>query len=149
MTLAAAPGPSRAAPADPRRVALADLVGQAAATVRLLARHYAAASQHAEGALRDALEDLARRQETLASEIAPTAAALGVQDAPPPGTMAIPPRWGVVLREAFEAERALESLGRELAVLAEADPLRALGARLAEAGARDRDEVRRLYLRYC
>lgn len=147
--MAVQPGPAPPGPDGARRVALAHLVGRAVATVGALARHYAAASEQAPEGLREALMALARGQEQLAGELGPVAQALGVAVSPPVSAPPPSPRWGVVLREAFEAERRLESLGRELGALAEAPALRALGARLAQAAARDRDAVRGLYLRYC
>ena len=56
--------------------------------------------------------------------------------------------WGATLGEAFQAERVLEGIARELAGLAPDPPVRALAARLVAAVSRDREEVRKLYLRY-
>jgi hypothetical protein len=42
----------------------------------------------------------------------------------------------------------VETIARELAVLASESLLKALGARLAAGAARDGQEVRKLYLRY-
>jgi hypothetical protein len=54
----------------------------------------------------------------------------------------------VILGEAFQAERFLEEMGRELAGLTPDPAVRALALRLATAAARDGREVRRLYLQY-
>jgi hypothetical protein len=149
--LATAPGEPVAVPyptGDPRRVSLADVVGRVAALTAALARQYAAASEHADGALREALTALASRQEALTAEVAPLARALGVAPCVPSAPAVEPNAWGPVFREAFEGERALEALGRDLAVLGGDPRLGAVGARLTAAAARDRAEVRRLYLRY-
>jgi hypothetical protein len=63
----------------------------------------------------------------------------------PPGS---PPAWGVILGEAFQAERALEGIARELAFLTADPAVGALATRLAARASRDGEEVRRLYLRY-
>jgi hypothetical protein len=148
MTAAPEPGVSPLAPEDPRHVALADLVGRAAAMLARLAQLYEAASQAAVGDLRETLETLAREQERLAAEVAHVTGRLDAFPAAPPVAGPVPPRWGLVLGQAFEWERALELLGRELAVLAGETALGRLGARLAAAAARDGREIRRLYLRY-
>ena len=134
----------------PRRLMLADLVARLAAGVVALAREYEAAAGQAEGALGRTLEDLARAKGTQAADLAPLASALGVTgtSAPPPAPLKAPLSWGVILGEAFQGERAIERIGRELAVLATAPPVKALGARLAAGAARDGKEVRSLYLRY-
>jgi hypothetical protein len=54
----------------------------------------------------------------------------------------------VALGQAFQAERTMEWVSRELAVLAEDPTIRALAALLTGQMALDREEVRKLYLRY-
>jgi hypothetical protein len=144
------PVPGRELPADPRRLMLADLVARLAAGVTTRARAYEAAAGEARGALRRALEELARAKHAQAADLAPL---VGILAVPPPALpvsspVATPPRWGVILGEAFQAERDLEGIGRELAGLAPDPAVKALAARLAAGADRDGREVRRLYLRY-
>ena len=134
----------------PRRLVLADLVGRLTVGLTGGASGYEAAAEHAEGALRHALREIARSKRAQAADLAPLARALGVSapflPAPlPPWT---PPSWGVILGEAFQAERILVGVARELAGLT-ADPVvSALATRLTAGVARDREEVLKLYLRY-
>ena len=145
--------PSTSAPdwgADPRRVALVDLVRQLAQGVAMRARDYESAAAQASGELQAALERLARAKQAEAADLLPLARALGVT---PPGvapsaSATAAPRWGVILGQAFQDERTLEWTARELAVLAGDPTLRALAARLAGVSARDGQEIRKLYLRY-
>lgn len=137
-------------PGDPRRLAVADLTTRLAAGLAGQARAYEAATGQAEGALRQALEDLGRAKHAQAADLALLARALGVstpswQSRTPAGA---PLGWGVILGEAFQGERALEEMGRELAGLTSDPPVRALALRLRAAAGRDGGEVRRLYLRY-
>jgi hypothetical protein len=135
---------------DPRRVMLADLVGRLAAAVAAGAAGYEAAGSCAEGPLRDALEALNRAKHAEAADLAPLARTLGVsapprRPTPPPGT---PVSWGATLGAIFQDERVLEGIARELAGLASDPSIRALAVRLVTAVSRDREEVRKLYLRY-
>ncbi len=140
----------REASSDPRRTVLADLVAHLAAGVMKQARDYETAAARADGHLRESLEVLGRRKHDQAADLLPLSRALGVPAPPaPPGTRpASAPSWGVALGEAFQGERTLESIGRELAVLAQEPALKASAARLAAGAARDGGEVRKLYLRY-
>lgn len=135
---------------DARRLALAELVGQFATGAAGLGRSYEAAARRAPEALQRALRDLVRSKAAQTALLAPLARALGGLE--PPGPLPAPPEmggeWGVALGEAFQAERALELAGRQLAALAEDPGVQALAARLATGAARDREEVRKLYLRY-
>ena len=136
--------------ADPRRLVLADLVARLAASVLALAGEYEAAAGRAQGPLGQTLEDLARAKDAQAADLAALASALGVPppSAPRAAAPTFPLSWGVILGEAFQGERAIERIGRELGTLA-ADPLvKALAARLATGAARDGQAVRKLYLRY-
>ena len=146
----ALPLPGHDASDDPRRVVLADLVARLAAGVAAGARDYESAASHAQGGLRHGLEELARAKHAEADELTPLAQSLGVPAPilPPPRPLGAPVSWGKVLGEAFQAERVLEGVGRELAGLASEPPARALAARLVAAVSRDRGAVRRLYLRY-
>jgi hypothetical protein len=150
MTESDASEAGREAPTDPRRIVLAHLVAHLAADVMTRARGYAAAAAQADGHLRDVLEELVRRKHAQVADLLPFGRVLdvptpSVPPAPPPTT---PPGWGTILGEAFQGERAVETIGRELAVLASEPALKALGARLAAGAARDSEEVRKLYLRY-
>jgi hypothetical protein len=134
---------------DPRRLVLAYLMSRFAAGLAAQAAEYAQAAVHAAGALRGSLQDLARAKEAELMALAPSAHALGVSTSIPDAPVDSPPRpWGVVLGEAFQAERTLERVGRELAAGAWDASIRALAARLTSEIAQDREEVRRLYLRY-
>ncbi len=137
-------------PGDPRRLGLAELVGQLLAGAAALGRGYEAAAPRAPEALRRALRELARSKEGLAATLAPLARALGGPGptSPPPHPPEMAGEWGVALGEAFQGERALEMAGRQLGALAEDPAVRALAARLAAGAARDGAEVRKLYLRY-
>ena len=101
----------------------------------------------AEGPLRDALEKLARAKHAETAELAPLARNLGVPAPalPPPRT---PASWGETLGAVFQAERVLEGVARELAGLASDPSIRALATHLVTEVSRDREEVRKLYLRY-
>jgi hypothetical protein len=56
--------------------------------------------------------------------------------------------WGAILGAIFQEERVLEGIARELAGLDSDPSIRALAARLVTAVSRDREGVRKLYLRY-
>ena len=134
----------------PRRLVLADLVARLTVGLTGGASGYEAAAEQAEGALRHALQEIARSKHAQAADLAPLARALGVSAPPlpaphPPGT---PPSWGVILGEAFQAERILAGVARELAGLTADPAVRALATRLTAGVARDREEVLKLYLRY-
>jgi len=135
---------------DPRRLVLADLAGRLAAGVAGQARAYDAAAGQAEGPLRDALRQLARAKHAQMADLTPLARTLGVSAprVPSAATAGGPPAWGVILGQAFQAERTLEEIGRELAGLTSDPGAKAMVLRLATAAARDGGEVRRLYLRY-
>ena len=148
---AAAPSPIEPEPVpdDPRRLVQADLVRQLLSGLVAQASAYERAASYAGGALRQSLVDLYRAMEAEIAELTPVARALGVTTPPAPSSPSGPERpWGVVLGEAFQAERALERVARELAAGAGDPAIRALSARLTSEIARDREEVRRLYLRY-
>jgi hypothetical protein len=135
---------------DPRRLAVADLTARLAAGLTRQTRAYDAAAGQAHGELRQALEDLGRAKQAQFADLTPLARALGVST---PAATSVPPAgahagWGVVLGEAFQGERALEVVGRELASLTVDRDIRALAARLAVAAGRDGGRVRKLYLRY-
>jgi hypothetical protein len=145
---AAAPTPTDPVSDDPRRLVLADLVSALMSGLVARAAAYERASSRAAGALRQSLEDLHRAQEAEIGALAPLARTLGVgvpAPLPPAGPEA---PWGVVLGEAFQAERTIERVARELAAGAGDPAIQALSARLSSEIARDREEVRRLYLRY-
>jgi hypothetical protein len=136
---------------DPRWVMVADLVGRLAAAVAAGARSYETAASRAEGDLRRGLEEIARAKHAEAADLAPLARALGVSApvqplSPPP--LGGPPSWGETLGTAFQTERVLEGIARELAGLTPEPAVRALATRLVAAVSRDREEVRKLYLRY-
>jgi hypothetical protein len=135
---------------DPRRLVLADLVARLAAGVAAQARAYEAAAGQAEGALRHSLQELARAKHAQAADLGPLARALSVPgpSSPPILPPGSPPSWGAILGEVFQGERALGRLGRDLAILASAPAVTAVAARLAAGADRDRQEVRRLHLRY-
>jgi hypothetical protein len=134
----------------PRRLVLADLVACLVADLVRLARDYEGAADQAEGALRDTLQKLARAKHAQAADLAPLARVLGVPapSLPPPLPSGAPLSWGVILGKAFQAERVLEGISRELTGLTEDPVVRALATRLTAGVGRDRGEVRRLYLRY-
>jgi hypothetical protein len=144
------PPPGYDTPDDPRRVVLADLVARLAAAVVAGARDYEAAATRAAGALRHGLEALARAKHAEAAELAPLARFLGVSAPvlPPPLPSGVPVSWGEILGKAFQAERVLEGVGRELAGLTSEPTVKVVATRLIAAVSRDREEVRRLYLRY-
>jgi hypothetical protein len=145
----AAPSPTEPVPDDPRRLIQADLVRQLLSGLMAQAVAYERAASHAAGALRQSLVDLYRAMEAEIADVTPLARALGVTPASAPPSPAGPERpWGVVLGEAFQAERTLERVARELAAVAGDPATEALSARLSSEIARDREEVRRLYLRY-
>jgi hypothetical protein len=145
---AAPPEISAFAPDDPRRLVLADLVAQLAAGLREREAAYAGAAGRAEGALRTALEALQRAKAAQREALAPLARALGVPDAAPASRVDGPDHWGAILGEAFQGERTLERITREVAAGVVDPPTRALMAGLAIQIARDRDAVRRLYVQY-
>jgi hypothetical protein len=145
---AAAPMPTDPGPEDPRRLVLADLIGGLLSGLVARAAAYERAASRAAGALRQSLEDLYRAQEAEIAALTPLARALGVSVSPPPPETGSEGSLGVVLGEAFQAERTLERVARELAAGARDPAIQALSARLSSEIARDREEVRRLYLRY-
>jgi hypothetical protein len=109
---------------------------------------YELAASHASGMLRQSLVDLYRALEAEIAALTPLAGALGVTlpTTPAPGDPERP--WGAILGEAFQAERTLQRLARELASVAGDPAMVALSTRLTSEIARDREGVRRLYLRY-
>jgi hypothetical protein len=133
---------------DPRRLMLADLVGELLLGLMGQGAEYERAASRAAGALRQSLEDLYRAKDAEIAALAPLARDLGVTAPAPPPPSGPDPSWGVVLGGAFQAERTLGRVARELAVGAGDPATRALSARLTSEIARDREEVRRLYLRY-
>ena len=135
---------------DPRRLMVADLTARLAAGLAGQARAYEAATVQAEGALQRSLEDLGRAKHAQGAELAALARALGASTPPAPSETpaGTSPDWGVILGEAFQGERALEGMGRELASLTTDPAVRALALRLAAGAGRDGGEVRKLYLRY-
>jgi len=137
-------------PDDPRRLALADLTARLAAGLATQARAYEAATSRAEGPLRQALADLGRAKHSQAADLAPLARAFGVSAPPslPETPREASPDWGVILGEAFQGERSLEVVARELAGLTTDGAVRGLALRLVTAAGRDGGEVRKLYLRY-
>ena len=139
-----------ARPGDPRRLAVADLVGQILDVAGALGLGYEVAARRAPEALQHALQALARSKEGQTATLTPLARALGGPEptAPPSAAPEMGAEWGVALAEAFQGERALEMAGRQLAALAEDPAVQALGARVATGAARDGKEVRKLYLRY-
>ena len=138
---AAAPPPTAQVPDDPRRLVLADLVSGLVAGLMEQAAAYERAARRVTGDLHQSLEDLYRAKQAEIAALAPLARDLGVTAAAPPPPTGPDRPWGVVLGEAFQAER-------ELAAGAGDPGTRALSARLTSEIARDRAEVRRLYLRY-
>jgi hypothetical protein len=135
---------------DPRQVAVADLTARLAAGLARQARAYDAAAAQADGELRQALEDLGRAKQAQFADLTPLARALGIST---PAATSTPPTgvhagWGVVFGEAFQGERALKEVGRQLAGLTGDRDVRALATRLADAAGRDGGRVRKLYLRY-
>ena len=136
--------------AGPRGLVLIDLIGRLVRGVMEGAGRYRAAASQADGALRQDLEALARAKDAQAADLGVLALALGmpVEPVAPAVPRASSPRWGVILGEAFQAERALERLGSELGALAPEPTLQALAGRMAAAAARQGREVRKLYLRY-
>ena len=137
-------------PEDPRRLVVADLAARLAAGLAGRARAYEAAAGRANGDLRRGLEDLGRAKHAQGADLAPLARALGVSAPSPPPEMVAgtAPGWGVILGEAFQAERTLGQMCRELAGLTADPAVRAMGTRLAAATDRDGQEVRKLYLQY-
>jgi hypothetical protein len=146
--LAAAPPPPAPVPDDPRRLVLADLVGGLVSGLMAQAAEYERAASRAAGELRQSLVDLHRAKEAEIAALAPLARDLGVTASAPPPPSGPDRSWGVVLGEAFQAERTLERVGRELTAGAGDPATHALRARLTSEIAQDRQEVRRLYLRY-
>ena len=102
------------------------------------AAEYERAASSAAGALRQSLEDLYRAKQAEIAALAPLARDLGVTAAAPPPPSGPDRPWGVVLGEAFQAERTLGRVGRELAAGAGDPGTRALSARLTSEIARDR-----------
>ena len=111
--------------ADPRRLVLADLVG---ASGRGRDERAPGATRpppgQADGALRAGARGARPRQARPGRRPRlPLARALGVPVATRRAGAPLPrPRWGVILGEAFQGERALERTGRELAALARRPP---------------------------
>ena len=135
---------------DPRQVAVADLTARLAAGLARQARAYDAAAAQADGELRQALEDLGRAKQAQFAELTPLARALGISTSAAASVSPAGVRtgWGIVLGEAFQGERALKEVGRELAGLTVDRDVRALATRLAAAAGSDGGRVRKLYLRY-
>jgi hypothetical protein len=135
---------------DPRRVVQADLLARLLAALVTRARDYDAAAAQAAGALRQALEELARVKRAQLAALGPLAQNLGVHT-PSPSSAAPTesrPEWGVILGQAFQDERTVEGLARDLAGLLPDPAGRALGAGVARGASQDRATVRGLYLRY-
>lgn len=146
----ASPVPGAPAPPDARGIVLGDLVARLATGVLERARRYEVVAGLANGLLRRTLEDLARARRLEAADLLPFARRLGAW-AGPEGAVpapAPPVSWGRVLGEAFQDERVLERIAREVALLAPDPPLQAQAARLAVGAARAAREIRKLYLRY-
>jgi hypothetical protein len=137
-------------PSDAHRLVLGDLVGRLARALGESAARYEAAAGWADGPLRQALEALGRATRARCADVASVARAAGLPV--PPGGAGPPASareaWGVILGEAFQAERVLGRLAGELGALAQDPPLRALGMRVAVGAAEQGAEVRRLYLQY-
>jgi hypothetical protein len=148
MTEPAAAPPTAPLFDDPRRLVLADLVSGLVAGLMEQAAAYERAARRVTGDWHQSLEDLYRAKQAQIAALAPLARDLGITAAAPPPPSGPDRPWGVVLGEAFQAERTLERVGRELAAGAGDPGTRALSARLTSEIARDRAEVRRLYLRY-
>jgi hypothetical protein len=146
----ATPEASRETSSDPRRIVLADLEAHLAAGVMKQAQDYAAAAARADGHLRQVLEELVRRKRAQTADLLALGPGLGVPvpAASPATSPSSSAGWGTILGEAFQGERMVERIARELAVLASEPALKALGARLAAGAARDGQEVRKLYLQY-
>jgi hypothetical protein len=136
-------------PDDPRRLAQADLVRQLLSGLMAQAAAYELAASRASGILRQSLVDLYQAIEAEIAALTPLAGTLGVTLPAPPAPGDPERSWGAILGEAFQAERTLERVARELASVAAGDPaMVALSTRLTSEIARDREGVRRLYLRY-
>jgi hypothetical protein len=135
---------------DPRRLMLVDLVTRLAVALATQARAYEAAAGQAEDALGQRLGELVRAKNTQMADLAPLARTLGIATASESSAAPLeaPLSWGVILGEAFQGERVIERLGRELAVLARDPLVKAGAARVAVGAARDGETVRKLYLRY-
>ena len=113
---AAAPPPTAPVPDDPRRLVLADLVSGLVAGLMEQAAAYERAARRVTGDLHQSLEDLYRAKQAEIAALAPLARDLGITAAAPPPPPGLDRPWGVVLGEAFQAERTLERVVRELAV---------------------------------
>jgi hypothetical protein len=140
--------PSGPMPDDPRRLAQVDLVRQLLSGLMAQAAAYELAATRASGILRQSLVDLYRAMEAEIAALTPLARALGVTPSAPPAPADSERPWGAVLGEAFQAERTLQRVAQELAALAGDPAMVALSTRLTSEIARDREAVRRLYLRY-
>jgi hypothetical protein len=131
----------------PHRVAVARVLTDALATERALARLYATFAAYTTlASLEAALTELARAKAARVAELeawlGPAAAAAAA--APPDGV----PTRDVFFARAFQGERALEVGYRELGgLLGGAARLPGLPELLAGA-TRQREQVRRLYVRY-
>jgi hypothetical protein len=146
---AAAPPPPDPIPDDPRRLAQADLVRELLSGLMAQAAAFELAASRASGVLRQSLVDLYRAMEAEIAALTPLAGTLGVTLPTPPAPGGPERSWGAILGEAFQAERTLERVARELASVAAGDPaMVALSTRLTSEIGRDREGVRRLYLRY-
>jgi hypothetical protein len=152
VTIESGAGPARgdAVALDPRRLVLADLVTRLAVGVSRQAKVYEVAAKQAGGDLGQALANLARGKRRQATDLGALSQAIGSgpPPAPPPSPPAMPFSAGAALGEAFQAERALQGMARELAALATDPDVKALALRLAGAAGRDGEAVRKLYLRY-
>lgn len=139
----------------PRRVAIAELLGEALAAARRLAALYAAFEASAELAgLRRGLGELARAKAADVAALESLARTLGL-DAEASASSGLPHvEAGAVGRaqaftRAFEAERALDGAYREmLPLLIPGHPLDVRVAGLAAEAARHRGRLRDLYLGY-
>jgi len=145
---AAAPSPPDPIPDDPRRLAQADLVRQLLSGLMAQAAAYELAASRASGILRQSLVDLYQAIEAEIAALTPLAGTLGVTLPAPPAPGDPERSWGAILGEAFQAERTLGRVARELAAMAGDPAMVALSTRLNSEIARDREGVRRLYLRY-
>jgi rubrerythrin len=139
----------------PRRVAVAELLGEIVATERALAELYegfAAGTSHLP--LQAALKTLVREKRARLERLEPLARAAGADGgadglAPPQPTEDTPvERRADFFARAFQGERILEVRVRELAMLIGDAGVPAALAELAAENARHLGRLRELYLRY-
>jgi hypothetical protein len=139
----------------PRRVAVAELVAQILSTERALAELYGRFADQAQlPALRASLARLAREKAEQVASLEPLGGLPADDRAPealrasiPPGEPRIEQRAEMFLR-AFEGERALEHLYREVAVLLADVGVPAELVQAAGRASRHRAQLRDLYVRY-